>query len=315
MLSWFPLCAACRPKPEPESHEADLDEVQVEDDQQGAITKQPSAIDMASLVALVRMPSISGIAKEPEEEATPATAAKEETQICPVSGLSTLEGVCPFAKPKTARKTKDEVKRKLKLKLDFQWEEEHNSFVRVQVRPRLTEHFKTLDLPDTASKEEIRVQYHRLARLHHPDKNSDVEAATARFQKVEKAYQALKDTDGELGFAWDDHPEQQRVMSGEETVRTLAKLGMEAWDHHHLEALQLRHMVRLCPEVRMLIKKQETGIALSYRAEVWVDALCIDPSSGSEHVVKLYRREVDPAAKEHYHFAPEDFKEENEREI
>lgn len=53
--------------------------------------------------------------------------------------------------------------------------------------------YETLGVSETASQEEIRAAYRRLAAKHHPDKNLGDNAATGKFQEVEEAYRVLKD--------------------------------------------------------------------------------------------------------------------------
>lgn len=44
--------------------------------------------------------------------------------------------------------------------------------------------YEVLEVPRTATSQEIKESYRNLALLHHPDKNPDDENATARFQRV-----------------------------------------------------------------------------------------------------------------------------------
>jgi len=318
MTFWISMCGPCRSAPEEaEASEAPLAGVQV-DDAPGVTPPVVKPVvrfdlrgpDRVPMQPTCGTPELDG-GRAPLAEAAAPAKPEEEVRICPVSGLSTLEGVCPFAKPTGKAKPADSAEAeakpaKLKLRLDFQWEE-GGSKVNIEVRPHLTEHFATLGLPDTASKEEIRRQYRKLALLHHPDKHpEDVDGAQLRFQQVEEAYQALKDTDGEMAFRWDEHPEQQQVMTGEEAVRTFGKIGMEACDKHHLYAIQLRHMVRSSATVKVLIRKHEEDPSnacqvvnptsfyqpLHRKVECWVDGLCSDPRSGADHVVRVYRRDT-----------------------
>ncbi|KAI1113416.1 DnaJ domain-containing protein [Nemania sp. NC0429] len=56
------------------------------------------------------------------------------------------------------------------------------------------DHYATLGVGRGASHEELQAAYRCLALRHHPDKNKgNEEAATARFQKVQKAFEALRD--------------------------------------------------------------------------------------------------------------------------
>ena len=51
------------------------------------------------------------------------------------------------------------------------------------------DHYTTLGVSKTASPEEIKKAYRKLASQHHPDKGGD----TVMFQKIEEAYRALSD--------------------------------------------------------------------------------------------------------------------------
>ena len=51
------------------------------------------------------------------------------------------------------------------------------------------DYYQELQLERTASIEEIKASYRRLARIHHPDKNPDsLVEATAAFQKVSRTH-------------------------------------------------------------------------------------------------------------------------------
>ena len=53
--------------------------------------------------------------------------------------------------------------------------------------------YDTLGVANTASADEIRKAYRKLARAHHPDVNPGDAAAEARFKKVAAAYDVLSD--------------------------------------------------------------------------------------------------------------------------
>ena len=53
------------------------------------------------------------------------------------------------------------------------------------------DHYATLGVTKTATPEEIKKAYRKLASQHHPDKGGD----TAMFQKIEEAYRILSDTE------------------------------------------------------------------------------------------------------------------------
>ncbi len=53
----------------------------------------------------------------------------------------------------------------------------------------MTTHYETLGVPETASKDEIKKAYRKLAAKHHPDKGGD----TSTFQNISRAYDVLSD--------------------------------------------------------------------------------------------------------------------------
>ena len=53
----------------------------------------------------------------------------------------------------------------------------------------MSDHYQTLGVSKTASVDEIKRAYRRLASQHHPDKGGD----TAQFQRIEEAYRVLSD--------------------------------------------------------------------------------------------------------------------------
>lgn len=61
------------------------------------------------------------------------------------------------------------------------------------VLPSVKKHFEMLGLPESATPEEIKKTYRKLALKNHPDKHGGSEQAKQIFQKINNAYQALKE--------------------------------------------------------------------------------------------------------------------------
>lgn len=70
------------------------------------------------------------------------------------------------------------------------------------------DHYTTLGVSKTASPEEIKKAYRKLASQHHPDKGGD----TVMFQKIEEAYRTLSDPN--LKAQYDNPVRQQQGFPG-----------------------------------------------------------------------------------------------------
>jgi DnaJ-class molecular chaperone len=55
--------------------------------------------------------------------------------------------------------------------------------------------YNILELPETATVDEIKKAYRRLSLLHHPDKNNNSPESATRFQKISEAYETLGDAE------------------------------------------------------------------------------------------------------------------------
>jgi DnaJ-class molecular chaperone len=55
------------------------------------------------------------------------------------------------------------------------------------------DYYKILEIPRTATPEQVQKAYRKLARKYHPDMNPDDRAAKEKFQKVQQAYDVLND--------------------------------------------------------------------------------------------------------------------------
>src|ERR1041385_136153 len=70
------------------------------------------------------------------------------------------------------------------------------------------DYYETLGVSKTASQDEIRKAFRKLARQHHPDVAKDKKTAEAKFKEINEAYEVLGDADkrkryDELGADWD----------------------------------------------------------------------------------------------------------------
>jgi curved DNA-binding protein CbpA len=53
--------------------------------------------------------------------------------------------------------------------------------------------YRVLEVPPSASPEDLHDAYRRLVKLHHPDRNDGSADATRRFQEIQQAYDELRD--------------------------------------------------------------------------------------------------------------------------
>jgi len=69
------------------------------------------------------------------------------------------------------------------------------------------DYYETLGVPKTATEDEIRSAFRKLARKHHPDVAKDKKAAEEKFKEINEAYEVLSDAEkrkkyDQLGTGW-----------------------------------------------------------------------------------------------------------------
>ncbi|MDB6152071.1 MAG: Chaperone DnaJ domain protein [Chthoniobacteraceae bacterium] len=77
------------------------------------------------------------------------------------------------------------------------------------------DYYQTLGVSKTATKDEIRSAFRKLARVHHPDVAKDKKSAEAKFKEINEAYEVLGDPEKRkkydtLGADWDRPDAGQR---------------------------------------------------------------------------------------------------------
>lgn len=83
------------------------------------------------------------------------------------------------------------------------------------------DYYAILGVPKTASQDEIRKAFRKLARQHHPDVAKDKKAAESKFKEINEANEVLGDPQkrakyDELGSDWNQPGRQQQARNWEE---------------------------------------------------------------------------------------------------
>lgn len=82
----------------------------------------------------------------------------------------------------------------------------------------MKDHYAALGLSPSATLADIKKAYRQQAALHHPDRNSALDAA-ARFRLVQVAYEVLSDPDKRK--AYDDNRQRNLLDSPIDTARVI----------------------------------------------------------------------------------------------
>lgn len=91
----------------------------------------------------------------------------------------------------------------------------------------MTDHYAALGLGSDATLAEVKKAFRQKASLHHPDRNTAVDAA-ARFRAVQEAYDVL--SDAAKRQAYDDNRRRNLLDSPIETAR-------EIWQNYFRQLL------------------------------------------------------------------------------
>ncbi len=107
----------------------------------------------------------------------------------------------------------------------------------------LKDYYRTLELEPSASLQEIKKTYRRLALQYHPDKNSNDPYATARFTEIKEAYEVLTNP------AKKEYYLQQRWYQQSTGIRKTQQIVTP--DNILLQALELEKYVSKLDHFRM----------------------------------------------------------------
>jgi len=100
---------------------------------------------------------------------------------------------------------------------------------------RLKDYYRTLEVRPSATGEEIKKSYRRLAVKHHPDKNPDNPFAEGHFREINEAYSILGNEKNRKKY------DNERWLSGSTSHAAKTTSTTPAWLLHETARLR-RHM-------------------------------------------------------------------------
>ncbi|MBN8876096.1 MAG: J domain-containing protein [Chitinophagaceae bacterium] len=102
---------------------------------------------------------------------------------------------------------------------------------------KLKDYYAILEVPTSASPDDIKKAYRRLAQLYHPDKNDNEAYAVAQFSEIKEAYEVLSNTnlkDQYLQQRWYAHSMGKRGTQGPVTPENILRQLLELDKYVHL---------------------------------------------------------------------------------
>src|ERR1035438_8849436 len=92
------------------------------------------------------------------------------------------------------------------------------------------DYYETLGVARTATPEEIKQAFRKLARIHHPDVAKNKAAGEAKFKEINEAYEVLSDPEkrrryDELGANWQEGGDGPSASRGGNRGRTRTSHG------------------------------------------------------------------------------------------
>ena len=90
--------------------------------------------------------------------------------------------------------------------------------------------YNVLEVPETASPEDIKKAYRKLSMMYHPDKNGNSKESTEKFQKISEAHEVLGDPDKRREYDMTNNNPFMKMMSGQHGMPHGMQHGMNTVD-------------------------------------------------------------------------------------
>jgi len=84
--------------------------------------------------------------------------------------------------------------------------------------------YNVLNVPETASQEDIKKAYRKMSMTHHPDKNNNSQESTEKFQKISEAYEVLGDVDKKREYDMMQNNPFLKMMGGGNPMAHMAHM-------------------------------------------------------------------------------------------
>ena len=142
---------------------------------------------------------------------------------------------------------------------------------------RLKDYYRTLEVSPSATTDEIRKSFRKLALKYHPDKNEGSVFSAAQFIEIKEAYHVLGDTNKRYKY------DEERWLLGMSTRSNKSKLTNAAWIRgeagklrKHLDQIDVYRMSHAALQHYVLLLLSDGNIAVMQKEEELIPDLVTD---------------------------------------
>jgi molecular chaperone DnaJ len=148
-------------------------------------------------------------------------------------------------------------------------------------------YYEILGVEKNASTEDIKKAYHKLSKIHHPDKNlNNHEEATEKFKKITEAYSVLSDENKRKNY---DNPSSQIP---ELNLNDLSKIFSNFGNFNFFQTSENREILKVSKEVDIsdVFNKKEIKLEYEYKSECICESkICNDCGGKGMKVIQQHR--------------------------